>query len=214
MTPMMERWYVGCPFWPVDSPDFLLVVPRRPTPLQVGTLVWALIGRSLTTDDLTVTATDAADALAVHLNLDEDYAPGGLRVTAGGTVIDPGCCLGLDEWRDWLRLLDGVGIGLGHSPDSGVDHRGSVLRLWEGDDLQPPGQNPGADDRYIDIPADALPSLLSAVQQDLAGFLAALRPWAQAIAPDLADRLTTAVDRRLQISAPLDLTGRSPQPSP
>src|SRR5690349_19218545 len=46
-----------------------------------------------------------------------DFAPGSLRITAGDLVIDPGCCVGLDEWRDWARVISGEVIYLGHDPD-------------------------------------------------------------------------------------------------
>jgi hypothetical protein len=37
---------------------------------------------------------------------------GGLtaRDTETGAEIEPGCCLGLEMWRDWKYLLDGRGV--------------------------------------------------------------------------------------------------------
>ncbi|SNY71552.1 hypothetical protein [Paractinoplanes atraurantiacus] len=63
----------------------------------------------------------------------------------------------------------------------------------------------GPDEPHIDIPRDDLPKLLADVQHDLAGFLTALRPWALDIRADLADPLVAALDRRLQVSAPLGM---------
>jgi hypothetical protein len=134
---------------------------------------------------------------------DEDFAPGGLRVGDDDVVIDPGCCVGLDEWRDWLRVLDGEVIDLGHDPDALVEHRGPVVRVWKSGGRLPSGSVLDPDESHIDISRAALPQLLGAVRQDLLGFLSALHPWAQGIRTDLADPLTAAVDRRLQISAPL-----------
>lgn len=93
-------------------------------------------------------------------------------------------------------------IDLGHSHDVLVEHRGPVIRVWEdgGERAIPDPNGP-----HIDIPRHTLPSLLGEVQQDLAGFLTALHPWAQTIRPGLADPLTAAVDSRLQISADLNL---------
>jgi len=204
LTPVLERWSFDCPFWPVEQTDFLLAVPRRPTPLQVGTLVWALIGRSVTADDLSITAVTPGEAIDRYLSCgDEGFAPGGLRVSAGDVVIDPGCCVGLDEWRDWLRVVDGEVIDLGHDPDVFVEHRGSVIRVWKDDGRLPSGVAQRSGEQHIDVLRDALPKLLAAVQQDLAGFLTALHPWTHGIHVDLADPLTAAMDRRLQILAPL-----------
>lgn len=205
LIPVLERWSADCPFWPVDQPGFYVPVPRRPTPLQVATVMWTLIGRGLTDDDLSVTATDAAAAIEDYLTSeDEDYAPGGLRVAAGDVVIDPGCCVGLDEWRDWLRVPGGEVIDLGHDPDVLVEHRGPVVRVWKDKSQLLPGELPGPGDEHIDVPRDALPGLLCSVRDDLAGFLTALRPWARDVVGELADPLAAAVDRRLQISAPLE----------
>ncbi|MFE1348408.1 hypothetical protein ACFW57_27885, partial [Streptomyces sp. NPDC058757] len=55
---------------------------------------------------------DALDAF-LHglLTFDPLFAAGGLRVTdrATGVAFDPGCCDGLEDWRDWYRLADGDG---------------------------------------------------------------------------------------------------------
>lgn len=167
--------------------------------------MWALIGRNVTVDDMSIIVADPAEAIEAYLTSDDDtYAPGGLRVTDDDGVIDPGCCVGLDEWRDWLGVVGGQVIYLGHDPDVLLEPRGPVLRLWQDKDQLLPGKLPGPSERYIDIPRDALLHLLQGVHQDLAGFLVALREWAQNIVPGLADQLVLAVDRRLQISAPLD----------
>jgi hypothetical protein len=204
LTPVLERWSFDCPFWQVEPTDFTLAVPRTPTPQQVGTAIWALIGRSVTADDLSITATDAAEAIERYLaGGDEDSAPGGLRIESGDVVIEPGCCIGLDEWRGWLRIVDGEVIDLGHNPDGRITHLGPVARIWTSPEQHPQPTAPGPDDPYIDIHRAALPGLLTAVQQDLAGFLTAVHPWAYRIRADLADRLIANLDHRLEISAPL-----------
>ncbi|ASW55734.1 hypothetical protein [Plantactinospora sp. KBS50] len=205
MTPVLECGPSDCPFWTVDRPGSFIPIPRLPTPQQVGTVVWTLIARSVTADDLSITATDASEAIERYLTSDEaDYAPGGLRISDGDVVLDPGCCVGLDEWRDWLRVLDGEVIYLGHDPDVLVEHRGRVLRVWKDKDQLLPGQPPSPGEQHIDIPCDGLPTLLDAVQRDLVGFLTALHSWVRDFAVELADPFAAAVDRRLLISAPLD----------
>lgn len=206
LTPVLERWSLDCPFWPVEQTDFFFAVPRTPTSQQVGTVAWTLIGRSVTADDLSITATDAAEAIEKYLTCDdEDFAPGGLRVGDDNVVIDPGCCVGLDEWRDWQRVIGGEVIDLGHDPDPVIEHRGPVVRVWKDGGQLPSRHSPGPDEPHIDISRHTLPNLLGAVQQDLAGFLTSLHPWARDIRADLADPLAAAVDRRLQISTPLGM---------
>jgi hypothetical protein len=204
LTPVLERWPADCPFWATEPTDFYFAVPRTPTSQQVGAVVWTLVARSVTAEDLSITATDAAEAIEKYLTWDgEDFAAGGLRVDGDGVVLNPGCCVGLDEWRDWLLVAGGEVIDLGHSPDALVEHRGPVVRVWRTGGLLPSGSVPEPDEPHIDIPRDALPERLGAVQRDLVGFLTALHPWARGIRADLADPLAAAVDRRLRISAPL-----------
>lgn len=206
MTPVLDRWSADCPFWPVEQTAFTFAVPRAPTSQQVGAVVWTLIGRSVTAADLSITATGAAEALEKYLACDDDdFAPGGLRVSEDDVVIHPGCCVGLDEWRDWLRVIEGEAIDLGHDPDPLIEHRGPLLRVWKDGGQLPSGTGIDPDEPHIDIPRDSLPNLLTEVQQDLAGFLTALHPWAQTIRTDLATPLAVAIDRRLQITAPLDV---------
>ncbi len=158
MTPVLERWSGDCPFWAVEQREFLLTVPRLPTPERVGAIVWALIGRNVTDDDLSITVADAAEAIEAYLTSDDEpYAPGGLRVTADDVVIDSGCCVGLDEWRDWLNVVGGQVIDLGHDPDVLLEHHGPVLRLWQDKDQILPQELPGPSERYIEIPRDVLP---------------------------------------------------------
>nr|WP_221381883.1 hypothetical protein [Actinoplanes polyasparticus] len=80
--------------------------------------------------------------------------------------------------------------------------RGAVVRVWKDAGQLPSGPTFDPDEPHIDIPRDTLPNLLGAVQQDLAGFLTALRPWARGISAGRADPFAAAVDRRLQISGP------------
>lgn len=201
---MLERWSVAQPLWTAEQEQHLIPVMRSPSPEQVGAVMWSLVGRGVTADDLSLVTTDPAEAIEAYLVCDDEtYAPGGLRVTSGDVVIDPGRCIGLEEWRDWQRVIDGHVVDLGHDPHVLAEQRGLTIRLWQDKNRLLPGELPGPSDLYVDIPRDALPRLLHAVHQDLIGFLTALDRWARDIVPELADPLTTAVDRRLQISAPL-----------
>jgi hypothetical protein len=201
ISPILERWYADCPFWPVEPGEFYLAVPRTPTLGQVGALAWALVARGVTDADGEVVASDAVGVVEVFLagDADEFHAPGGLRVAGGGVVVEPGCCFGLEEWRDWLDVLDGQVVWLGHSPDVQVQQLGPVVRVWRDEALVDP-KFTGA---HVDVPRDALPGLLRDVRLDLTGFLDALGTWARHVVPDQADRFITTVDHRLRITAAL-----------
>ncbi|WP_052685527.1 hypothetical protein [Lentzea aerocolonigenes] len=140
---------------------------------------------------------------------DEDFSPemlralldeemilmaGGLEVrdTGSGAEIKPGCCAGLESWRNWGELLGGKAPWLGHSPEPGVEFAADVVRLSQ--DAERP------ESLACEIPVADLPRLLEGVRQDLLGFLDLVRRWA----PDgLGERLAARFDEHFHISAPL-----------
>ncbi|GEM_PF-2333640 len=47
---------------------------------------------------------------------------GGLRAERDGVIIEPGCCCGLERWRDWFDVKPGGDSPwLGHDPDAYVE---------------------------------------------------------------------------------------------
>ncbi len=199
MTPVLERRHGDCPFWPVEPTDFSFAIPRTPTPALVGSAMWALVGPRVTSTDASLTADSASEAILALLTDEDDFAQGGLRGTSGDVVLDPGCCCGLDEWRDWLLVFADQQASFGHDPDMVAVPQGSSVRVWK-------DASDGFTGTYLDIQRDVIKDRLIGVQQDLAGFLTALHRWAQDVAPDLADPLVADIDRRLAINVPLDFT--------
>lgn len=132
----------------------------------------------------------------LHAVLDQKLIimAGGLEVrdTETGVDIKPGCCAGLEDWRDWQELLDGQVPWLGHSPEPGVELLADVVRLSQAAD------RPDAPTCEILI-AD-LPRHLEGVRQDLLGFLELVRRWAP---HGLGERLAARFDEDFHISAPL-----------
>lgn len=90
---------------------------------------------------------------------------GGLRIAdrRTGAVVVPGCCGGLEDWRDWLEILAGGSPWLGHDPSPKVEIDGDRARVWQDSN---PVRGP-----YVDVPLADLPGLLLGVQRDLTAFL-------------------------------------------
>lgn len=68
-----------------------------------------------------------APALTMEQVVRESFhiLPGGLQAVDGDVVIEPSCCCGLEEWRDWLDLLEG-----GPSPGwATIRHPGSKRKM-------------------------------------------------------------------------------------
>ncbi|MCX5070327.1 hypothetical protein OOJ91_31210 [Micromonospora lupini] len=131
---------------------------------------------------------------------------GGLQVrdSATGTVVTPGCCAGLEDWRDWTQVSTVDSPWLGHDPGPEVEVVGDDLRVWQdGGPNRHRGRWAGI---HVDLPHTALPGLLRGVQRDLVGFLDALDGWATRVG--LGQRrsvLVEAIDKNFAVTAPLDV---------
>ena len=131
---------------------------------------------------------------------------GGLQVcdTSTGIVVVPGCCAGLEDWRDWTQAITGGSPWLGHDPGPEVEVIGDDLRVWQdGGPNRHRGRRAGL---HVDMPRSALPELLLRTHRDLVGFLAALTTWTERAG--LGRRgidLVEAIDKNFTVTAPLDL---------
>ncbi|MFI5756481.1 hypothetical protein [Streptomyces sp. NPDC051569] len=109
--------------------------------------------------------------------------PPSLKDTTTGITIAPGCCFGLENWRDWLVLMNAGDPWLGHGTVTHVERLGTLIHVWP--DTDPSTRTPLA------IPLVELPILLRAVHEQLNGFIT------------LADSgPTTTRPRRLPRSSP------------
>ncbi|MFD7630767.1 hypothetical protein ACFV7Q_32895 [Streptomyces sp. NPDC059851] len=194
--------YVAADFalWPVaDAPaDRLLALSGQLSPREVGTAMAILTDYDEGHDDSGAhAAAHSAERVRRLLTVERVVAPGGLRIrdTATGVTAPPGCCFGIENWRDWLDLMNGEMPWLGHSPAPRVEHVGEGVRLWP--DADRPEGLP------IDIPRAQLPALLGSVQNELAGFLTSVEQWAAQYVPALAPAVVAKLDEDLVITAPL-----------
>ncbi|MEU8813396.1 hypothetical protein [Actinoplanes sp. NPDC048796] len=89
---------------------------------------------------------------------------GGLRLhdSATGNVVVPGCCAGLEDWRDWADALSGSPVWLGHDPEPQIEMIGDDLRIRQ-DGAHRDHDAPS----YVDVPRDLPPALLLDVRHDL-----------------------------------------------
>lgn len=92
-------------------------------------------------------------------------APGGLRLsdTATGVVVPPGCCVGLEDWREWTALGRGEAPGwLGHDPGTEVTFLpGDRIRVRVTDGRSEP----------LELRREDVEPLLAGVRAGLLGFL-------------------------------------------
>jgi hypothetical protein len=128
-------------------------------------------------------------------------APGGLILSDTNTAIVPGCCSGLEEWRDWVRALsDGVPPSLGHDPTPTLMSIGDRITVWQ--DTGPEGEPPILSGPHITLTRAHLADLLQGVHRDLTTFTTALAAWAARHTTD-GPALTATIDTAFAFTAPL-----------
>jgi len=204
MQPVLEIYASdGFALWPVaeGEPFRYLALSGELTTAEVGT---AVMGIAQCNDiDPDANAGDdrpprPADPLGSFLHglltFDSPFAAGGLRVTDHSTGITflPGCCNGLEDWREWYTVIDGSGpVSFGHDPDPAAELVGDTVRLIV--DVEQ------SDSPVVELPAMELHRLLDRVELDLVEFLALAADWAPRHLLDHAVPATAALARVLAL---------------
>lgn len=201
LQPVLEVGRVDdFPLWPVADVGPWLALSDALTADEVGAAV-ARIAAYNHLDDRTVWPGDddpltaVLPVVAAGPEPGSLVVPGGLRLTdpVTGARVDPGCCSGLEDWREWYEIPAGRSPDLGHDPDPWVERRpGGTVRVWADEE----GSS------WVDTHVEDLTGLVDGVRADLAGFLRALRSWADDVVPAGADKLVANLDRHLRVSEP------------
>ncbi|MBM80865.1 MAG: hypothetical protein CMJ78_09750 [Planctomycetaceae bacterium] len=91
----------------------------------------------------------------------------------GAPPIIPGCCCGLESWREWLEVSSGgKAPWTGHDPSPLIEREEDIIRIWSDGGLG------GADACHsIEFTLDQFIDALNCVQSDLKDFLEALEHW-------------------------------------
>ncbi|WP_368661564.1 hypothetical protein [Streptomyces sp. NA04227] len=202
MQPVLEICAVDdFTLWPVGEYESYgyLVLNGDLTPAEVGTAVM----RIANCNDFEPEEEHGrcpSDPLGAFLHglltMPDLFAAGGFRVidSATGTVyVEPGCCNGLETWRDWLEVLDGTGCSyFGHDPSSAAERVGDSVRLTL--DAYAKDGSP-----VIELPVDQVRTLVSGAQQDLRNFLGLASTWAEQHLPAHAAAVTAALARAMDL---------------
>ncbi|MFE7856164.1 hypothetical protein [Streptomyces sp. NPDC057403] len=196
--------------WPVAElpPYQFMALSGTMSPLHVGSALARLVDCNTLPGDDDRPLVDAHEAIGRLLETDKVIAPGGLRLydTRTNVTVRPGCCCGLEDWREWLDVADGENPWLGHDPSPRLEQVDEAVHLWP-DTVGPQETTP---EQPIVIVVGDLPGILQTVQEDLRGFLSLTEEWATRHAPTLAEDLAARLDEDMAISAPLRRTSGGP----
>ncbi|WP_326816314.1 hypothetical protein [Streptomyces sp. NBC_01762] len=127
--------------------------------------------------------------------MDSLYASGGLQVTdtVTGATLVPGCCNGLEEWRDWLQVIDADGwASFGHDPSPIAERIGDTVRLTADAEAD--------ESLLIELPVAELRQLLEGAERDLTDFLHLAAAWTVRYLSDRALEVSGALARTLDLS--------------
>jgi hypothetical protein len=198
MQPVLEVWpSPGFDLWPTHRPESARWLPLSGelTPADVGTAMMRIADYNDTDPDDAARPDDALDSF-LHglLTVDRPIVAGGLRVVdeSIGTTFIPGCCAGLEDWRDWHQVIDGGAVDfLGHDPSPTVERFGGEVRLTVDTDQ--------SDSPVIELPVSELSRLLAGVERDLTDFYALVVRWAPEHLPGREAAVTAAIARVLDL---------------
>ncbi|MGW1794665.1 hypothetical protein ACWCQN_01360 [Streptomyces sp. NPDC001984] len=204
MQPVLEiRAPDGFDLWPVAEIKSFGFLPLRGelSPAEVGTAVMRIAScNDIDPDgDRPPRPAGALDSF-LHglLTFDNLFAAGGLQVTdnSAGVTFLPGCCDGLEDWRDWHQFVDdGSLLGFGHDPVSPIAERfGDTVRLTVNADQ--------SDSPVIELSVTELRHLLTGAERDLVDFHALAADWASRHLPGHCAPVTAALARVLDLPAP------------
>ncbi|GAA2983877.1 MULTISPECIES: hypothetical protein [Streptomyces] len=106
-----------------DLPPYrFMALSGSMSPLDVGSAMAMLADYNSPTGGDDRSLTDDGEAIRGLLETDEVIAPGGLcvRDIRNNVTVRPGCCCGLEDWREWLDVADGETLWLGHALHQGL----------------------------------------------------------------------------------------------
>ncbi|KJY24759.1 hypothetical protein VR45_40535 [Streptomyces sp. NRRL S-495] len=204
MQPVLEiNTPEGFGLWPVAATEPFAFLPLNGelSPAEVGTAMMRIVDcNDIEPDgDRPPRPTDPLESF-LHglLTFDHLYAAGGLRVTdhSTGVTFLPGCCDGLEDWRDWHVFIDAGGLlGFGHEPVSPAAERfGDTVRLTVN------AEQTGSP--VIELPVTELRHLLAGAERDLTAFLTLTTDWVRQQMPEHSEPVIAALARVLDLPAP------------
>ncbi|MFJ9469046.1 hypothetical protein [Streptomyces caniferus] len=202
MQPVLEIFAADdFALWPVGEQESYgyLVLDGELTPAEVGTAVMRIAdcNNFEPEEEQGPRPTDPLGAF-LHglLTMPNLFAAGGFRVTDTATdtvFVEPGCCNGLEAWRDWREVLDGTGCSsFGHDPSSAAERVGDTVRLTLDADAKDGSP-------VIELPMEQVRALVTGAEADLRAFLSLAGTWAEQHLPTHAAAVTAALARALDL---------------
>jgi len=200
LHPVVEApWFEGVPPWPwpiADCKPFSFIrLSGDMTDLEVGSVMAQFVGCNDAESEPTV-----AGLLTAEIEREAVSLSSGIQVSGSGREINPSCCSGLEEWREWFECLtSGRSPWMGHDPTPWIERAGNIVRVWSDG-----GYNltPKADAFAIEFERDRFVAELKRVEQELRAFLLRVGAWAEAVGFQDGPALCRLLDVHMRITEP------------
>ncbi len=137
----------------------------------------------------------AAETLRAFVgNEDRFVLSGGLLFKENNEIkVAPGCCGGLEDWTDWLDVVNGkVDIWTGHDPESFIEINDGKVKIWH-------DKREKATEKPIEFTVEEMFKKLQHVEKDLKDFLFRLGQWTKFLAPELEKQVVNHFAKNMNI---------------
>lgn len=199
IVPVAEApWFEGAPPWPWPiaerEPFSWIALSGESTDAEVGSFFARLV------TDNSISLEGGVDAILDAVVAEEELVmPGGLSIHSFPLVIDPGCCCGLEGWREWVDLLThGALPWLGHDPWPWAERSEDQIRVWADG-----GSNRERAGSHVDLARSFFIQELHAARADLVGFLERATEWSASRPFARSAELAQRLDFAFQIREPI-----------
>jgi hypothetical protein len=185
----------GTTRWPWEVAAFA-PASRQPLGRSMSQEELGAVVARLVSDNVLPDGPSVAETLTPLLEREALALSGGLRVLSDSATIEPGCCSGVENWRDWYRVLDGGrSPWLGHHPTPWLERVGDHVVVWAEGGLKGAPEGPS-----IQFSEAELKTALEQVRVDLDSFVSQVRIWSSRIGFEETERLSALLTRSLRVT--------------
>jgi hypothetical protein len=133
------------------------------------------------------------ETLNAFLSLDSFILPGGLQFSEDGKVkVSPGCCCGIEDWREWLDVAHGKNsVWAGHDPSPWVEYIDDSVRIWQ--------DERGKESSFVEIRIEEMTNQLRRIESDLRGFMVRPGKWTSYYAQNLESKIVEHFIKNMDI---------------
>lgn len=181
--------------WPIADiePGTFVRLSGQMTSLEVGSVMAQLVSYNQ------IKAETRTENLLQSLMAKETLVlPGFLQASFNAKSINPGCCCGLETWRESLQvILSGQSPWMGHDPSPWIEWAGSIVRVWSDGahwDVCEPWS--------IEFQKDGFLTQLKGIENKLIDFYPLILAWAKDVGFSSPETLGDKIDACFHLNNP------------